>query len=61
MSTRNLPGSKGLPACKADNLTAICERIVEKMWEPRRLITLWFSAVRCGDKNVKDTVVPVLN
>jgi hypothetical protein len=25
MSTRNLPGSKGRPARKADNLTAICE------------------------------------
>jgi hypothetical protein len=24
MSTRNLPGSKGRPARKADNLTAIC-------------------------------------
>jgi hypothetical protein len=28
MSTRNLPGGKGQPACKADNLTAICEPIV---------------------------------
>jgi hypothetical protein len=27
MNTRNLPG-KGQPACKADNLTAICELIV---------------------------------
>jgi hypothetical protein len=25
MSTRNLPGGKGLPARKADNLTTICE------------------------------------
>jgi hypothetical protein len=25
MSTRNLPGGKGRPACKADNLTAICQ------------------------------------
>jgi hypothetical protein len=24
MNTRNLPGDKGLPACKAGNLTAIC-------------------------------------
>jgi hypothetical protein len=24
MSTRNLPGGKGRPARKADNLTAIC-------------------------------------
>jgi hypothetical protein len=24
MSTRNLPGLKRRPACKADNLTAIC-------------------------------------
>jgi hypothetical protein len=25
MSTRNIPGGKGRPAHKADNLTAICE------------------------------------
>jgi hypothetical protein len=35
MSTRNLPGGKGLPARKADRFTAICE--------PRRLTTLWAS------------------
>jgi hypothetical protein len=28
MSTRNVPGGKGRPACKVDNLTAICEPIV---------------------------------
>jgi hypothetical protein len=28
MSTRNLPGGKGRPACKADNLTAIRVPIV---------------------------------
>jgi hypothetical protein len=28
MSTRNLPGRKGRPARKADNLTTICEPIV---------------------------------
>jgi hypothetical protein len=33
--------SKGRPTRKADNLTAICEPIVYKMWEPRRLTTLW--------------------
>jgi hypothetical protein len=27
MSTRNLPGGKGRPALKADNLTAMCEPI----------------------------------
>jgi hypothetical protein len=27
MSTRNLPGGKGRPARKADNLTAICKPI----------------------------------
>jgi hypothetical protein len=25
MSTRNLPGGKGRPACKADKLSVICE------------------------------------
>jgi hypothetical protein len=43
ISTRNLPGGKGRPARKADNLTANCEPIVSKMWEPRRLTTLWAS------------------
>jgi hypothetical protein len=28
MSTRNLPGGKGRPAHKADNLTAMCEPTV---------------------------------
>jgi hypothetical protein len=28
MSTGNLPGGKGRPACEADNLTAICEPTV---------------------------------
>jgi hypothetical protein len=28
MSTRNLPGGKGRPASKADNLTATCEAII---------------------------------
>jgi hypothetical protein len=48
MSTRNLPGEgggggKGRPACRADNLTAICGPIVWKIWEPQRLATLWAS------------------
>jgi hypothetical protein len=40
-STKNLPGSKGRAASYADNLTAICEPTVYKMWEPRCLTTLW--------------------
>jgi hypothetical protein len=32
---------KERPTRKADNLTAICEPTVYKMWEPRRLTTLW--------------------
>jgi hypothetical protein len=40
MSTKNLPGSKGWPEHKADNLTAICKPTVYKMWEPRRFTTL---------------------
>jgi hypothetical protein len=43
MSIRNLPGGKSRPASKADNLTAICQPTVDKMWEPRRLKTLWIS------------------
>jgi hypothetical protein len=41
MSTRNLSKGKERPLLKADNLTAVCEPIVYKMWEPRRLTTLW--------------------
>jgi hypothetical protein len=41
MSTSNLPRGKERPARKADNLTAICELTVWKMWEPRHLTTLW--------------------
>jgi hypothetical protein len=35
---------------KADNLTAICEPIVYKMWEPRRLTTLWASTACYKDR-----------
>jgi hypothetical protein len=41
MSTRKIPGGKGRRVRKADNLTAICEPIVYKMWEPPPLIPLW--------------------
>jgi hypothetical protein len=37
ISTRNLPAAKGWPARKADNLTAVCELIVYKMWKPTNL------------------------
>jgi hypothetical protein len=40
---------KGQRAPKADNLTAICEPIVQKMWEPRRLTILWTSTVSYRD------------
>jgi hypothetical protein len=49
LSTRNLPGGKGRPAHGADNLTVICELIVYKMWEPRRLTTLWAFMACCRD------------
>jgi hypothetical protein len=41
ISTRNFPEGKRRPPIKADNLTAICEPIVSKMWDPRLLTTLW--------------------
>jgi hypothetical protein len=40
MSTKNIPGGEGRPGRNADNLTAICETIVYKMWEPQHLTTL---------------------
>jgi hypothetical protein len=33
-SPRILPGGRGRPAHKAGNLTAICEPIDYRMWEP---------------------------
>jgi hypothetical protein len=49
MSTRNIPEGKGHPARKADSLTAICEPIAYKMWEPQHLTTLWASTARYRD------------
>jgi hypothetical protein len=46
MSTMNIPGGEGRPTRKADNLTAICEPIVYKMWEPQHLTALWVSTAR---------------
>jgi hypothetical protein len=34
ISSRNLLRDEGLPKRKADNLTAICELIAYKMWQP---------------------------
>jgi hypothetical protein len=48
MSTRNILWSKGRPARKADNFTAIYEPIVYKMWEPQHLTTLWASPACCS-------------
>jgi hypothetical protein len=40
MSPKNLPGGKRRPARKADDFNAIRQRIVYKIYYPRRLITL---------------------
>jgi hypothetical protein len=49
MSMKNLPEDKGRPARKADNITAICNPIFYKMWEPRSLTTLRACTVCYGD------------
>jgi hypothetical protein len=41
MSTRNLPGGKGWPALKADNLSTT--------WEPCRLTTAWACMIYYRD------------
>jgi hypothetical protein len=43
MSTSDLPGNNVRKARKAENLITICEEIVQNMWKPRRLTTLWAS------------------
>jgi hypothetical protein len=49
MSIRHLPGGNAQPERKADNLTAICQPIVERMWESRRLTIPWdFTACYRG-------------
>jgi hypothetical protein len=55
MSTRNILGGKGRTARKGDNLTAICEKIFQKMWEPRCLTILWASTA------VTRIALPVFN
>jgi hypothetical protein len=47
--TRNIPGDKRRPARKADNLAAIYESIVYKMWEPQHITTLWTSTASYRD------------
>jgi hypothetical protein len=49
MSTRNHSGGRGRLARKADNLTAICEPIGQKMWEHRCLTTVWASTASYRD------------
>jgi hypothetical protein len=57
MITRKLPGVKERPERKADNLTAICESIVWKMWDPRRLTTRWASTA-CYRNSFTNTHIP---
>jgi hypothetical protein len=40
MRTRNHPGDKARTAHEAQIHTAICEPIVYKIWDPRRLINI---------------------
>jgi hypothetical protein len=49
MSTRDLPGVKVRPVREADNLPAICEPIVELMWDPGHLATLYANSSYYGD------------
>jgi hypothetical protein len=40
-------GDKEQPACKTDNLTAICEPIAQEIWELGRLTALLVSTACC--------------
>jgi hypothetical protein len=57
MSTRNFPVGKDRPAREADNLTAICEPTIKKIWEPRRLTYLWASTACHSDSFVFSTLL----
>jgi hypothetical protein len=41
MCTWTVSRSKGLPVGQADNLTAICDPIIKKMWELQHLAAVW--------------------
>jgi hypothetical protein len=56
MRTGNLPGGKGRSSRKAGNLTAICDPIVYKMWEPLRLAALWASTAYYRDSFISNYV-----
>jgi hypothetical protein len=43
---------------KAANFTAICEPIIYKMWEPRRLTILWASTACYMDSFYINFLVP---
>jgi hypothetical protein len=43
MSARNFLRGERWPVRKAEKLTAMCEAIVWKMWEPGLLTILWAS------------------
>jgi hypothetical protein len=52
MSIGYLHGNKSLRAPKYDNLTPIREPSVWKMWDPRRLITVWAFTAYYSDKYI---------
>jgi hypothetical protein len=43
------PGSKARPVRRADNFTAICERIVQTLWDPQHLTNLQAYTVCYGN------------
>jgi hypothetical protein len=61
MRTRKIPGGKGRPAHKADNLTAICEPTVWKMWEPRPLTPPWAFCYRVSFTFFSFTITDILS
>jgi hypothetical protein len=57
----NVPEGKGRSEREDEYITAICERIVRTLWEPRHLTTLWVSTVCYGDSFTlwRRSVLPV--
>jgi hypothetical protein len=51
ISTRNILDGQLQPPHEADKFTAICEPIVNKMSEPRRLAALWSSTACYSDSS----------
>jgi hypothetical protein len=61
ISTRNLPGCKERPTCKADNLTSICEPTVYTKWGSLNVSQLLWASKACYRNSYLDSFYTYLS